>query len=156
MVDQTTAPTNEAAPTVANGPACGTVLADDTSPKPGAVPYSRFKAVNDGLRTLQAQLPELQAKAAQVDELRQQIATAELQLHAQQVATDYGLPAEYHPYIQGDSKADIARKAEGLVNALPHLRKQAAPPAFTPGEVSDRTWYSRNRSRVLRTMGLDG
>jgi hypothetical protein len=145
MTDQPTTPTNEAAPTVA----------DTTRPTAGAVPYSRFKAVNDGLRTLQAQLPDLQAKVTQVDDLRQQIAGLELQMYQQDVARDFGLPAEYVPYIAGDSKADIAAKAAGLVAAIPGLGK-TPPPAFTPGEVSDKGWYSRNRARVLRTMGLDG
>jgi len=145
MTDQTTTPTNEAAP----------VIADDTSPKPGAVPYSRFKAVNDGLRALQAQLPELQAQAAQADDLRQQIGKLELQMYQQDVARDYGLPADYIPYIAGTSKQDIAAKAAGLVAAIPGLGKTPAP-AFTPGEVSDKNWYARNRSRVLRTLGLDG
>jgi hypothetical protein len=155
MTDQTTAPTNEAAPTVADTTRPTPHLPASREGLPGAVPYSRFKAVNDGLRTLQAQLPDLQAKAAKTDELQQQIAGLELQLHAQDVARDYGLPVEYQRYIQGDSKADIAAKAAGLVAAIPGLG-QTPPPAFTPGEVSDKGWYSRNRARVLRTMGLDG
>lgn len=107
------------------------------------------------MRALEARIVDLTAQVAQADELKAQIATAELQLHAQQVANDYGLPVEYHSYIQGDSKADIAAKAAGLVAAIPGLGK-TPPPPFTPGEVSDKSWYARNRGRVLRGLGLDG
>lgn len=157
MTDQNTAPTEttNAAPVVTDEARPTPHLHASREGLPGAVPYSRFWEVNDKYRALETRLAELQAQAAQVDDMKAQIAAAELQLHAQQVARDYGLPAQYIPYIQGTSKADIAAKAAGLVAAIPGLGKPSAP-AFEPGQVSDKGWYTRNRGRVLRGLGLDG
>lgn len=112
--------------------------------QPGPVPYDRFKQVNDRAKELETRLAQLEAdqKKAKEKELAdqqkwQELAEQrekELQTERHQrlrleVATAKGLPPDLAARLQGDSKEDLEKDADSLLQFMKPASGPGVPPA---------------------------
>lgn len=136
----------------------------DDQPQPQGVPYSRFKEVNDRLKALQsAQATQEAAWATEaadwqrkIDDARAETRQLELAIMRRTVGAEVGLPLELAERLSGDNEDEVRADAERLVAMLPGLKGRGAgvAPEFAPEQLSDPSWYARNRGRVLNAIGF--
>lgn len=142
---------------------------------PGPVPYERFKKVNDGYKSLQKRLEELEvaqkknedAKLAEQQkwqELAQkreaELMTERLQRLRLQAALSKGLSSELAPRLQGESEADLLADAEKLAEMLAQQkpsppgvppRSGGTPPvAITNQQMRDPKWVRENQGKIIQ------
>jgi len=120
---------------------------------PGPVPYERFKEVNEGYKTLQARLAQLEesqrtaAEAKLAEEKRwQELAQqrdAELKRERAErmrssVALSKGLTPDLAARLQGDDEAALAADADKLLVQVQAAAKRAEGPGVPPAPQGGR------------------
>lgn len=143
-----------------------------------AVPYERFKEVNDQRKALEAKLAEVtgqleQLQTSQLDDveriqqemeqLRNQFQQSQAELESErlaslrlQIAGEKGLPVALANRIQGTTPEEIAADVETLLPLLkpatpgnpPPPPRQPPQPQFTQAQLNDPAFVRENKATI--------
>jgi hypothetical protein len=145
MTDNATTPTTE--------PTTPPVAID-----PRAVPYSRFKQVNDELKSLKAaqataQTDERVALERQLADARAETVSLQRQMLTRDILDEMDLPRAVMDVLRlGDDADTIRANAQAVRRFLRGGTGTVPRPAFTPGDVADPAWYAQHRAGIQAAL----
>lgn len=145
--------------------------AKEGDPKESAVPYERFKEVNDKFRTLEKQLAQIQAerdaeaekKLAEqqkyeelANKYKAELETERLGRLRLEAVSKAGLPANMAARLQGGTLEELAQDAAALAEfmkpatpGVPPAGSRTPAPVVTDAQLRDPEWVRKNMARIL-------
>lgn len=145
--------------------------AKEGDPKESAVPYERFKEVNDKYRTLEKQLAQIQAERdaeaekklaeqQKYEELatkyKAELETERLSRLRLEAASKAGLPANMAARLQGSTLDELAQDAATLAEfirpatpGVPPAGGRQPAPILTPEQMRDPKYVRENMAKIL-------